>query len=135
MLQLGNTYTGKFSDIPTYLTVNHLYYAYDTKELYTFNSDHTPYLLAPRSGDNEHIEESKIVKVEIPKNELTSIDRTGVLMWLNINGVVVNGGEIIAVTIVDNQVVTSCLIRITSPYNHQVFTEGGDMIITLNIIC
>jgi hypothetical protein len=47
MAQLGNTYTGRFIDIPDHLTSNHLYYSWDSKELYGFNEDKTPYLLAP----------------------------------------------------------------------------------------
>jgi hypothetical protein len=47
MAQQGNTYTGKFADMPTYLTRNHMYLAYDTLELYGFDDQHNPYKLAP----------------------------------------------------------------------------------------
>lgn len=47
MAQLGNTYTGKFADMPTHLTTSHMYYASDVRELYGFDADKTPIKLAP----------------------------------------------------------------------------------------
>lgn len=49
--QLGNTYTGKLADIPKYLTRNHMYLAYDTLELYGFDENHEPVLLAPLTAE------------------------------------------------------------------------------------
>lgn len=50
MYQLSNLYTGKLSNIPRNLSVNHLYYAYDTRELYSFTSGGSPVLII--SNDN-----------------------------------------------------------------------------------
>jgi hypothetical protein len=47
MAQQGNTYTGKLADMPTYLTRNHMYLAYDTLELYGFDEQGNPFKLAP----------------------------------------------------------------------------------------
>jgi hypothetical protein len=53
MAQQGNTYTGKLADMPTYLTSNHMYLAYDTLELYGFQNDNTPIKLAPSDQISE----------------------------------------------------------------------------------
>jgi hypothetical protein len=62
MAQQGNTYTGKKADMPKYLTKNHMYLAHDTLELFGFDDDHNPVLLAPLTPEqvkviiNDHIE-------------------------------------------------------------------------------
>lgn len=53
MFQLGNLYTGKLSNIPKNLSVNHLYYAYDTRELYSFTSGGSPVSIISSGGTSE----------------------------------------------------------------------------------
>lgn len=61
MAQLGNTYTGRLADIQKQrLSPHHLYFAFDSKQLYTFYEDGTPYLLAPIFGDGSSAETDPI---------------------------------------------------------------------------
>jgi hypothetical protein len=80
MAQLGNTYTGKFKDIPSYLTQNHFYWSYDTKELYSFEPDHTPYLLFNQDNDLRTIH---IASTELP----VDYTKDDVLNYLNSIGI------------------------------------------------
>lgn len=68
MFQLSNLYTGKFSNIPKNLSVNHLYYAYDTRELYSFTNSGNPVLII--SNDNN----ISIDDVTNLRNYLNTID-------------------------------------------------------------
>lgn len=61
MFQLSNLYTGSVTQIPSHLTVNHLYYAYDTKELYGFNFDGTPILIV---GNDTNIQIEDVIGLE-----------------------------------------------------------------------
>jgi hypothetical protein len=73
MAQLGNTYTGRFADLQKQrLSPHHLYYAYDTKQLYTFFEDGTPYLLAPIFGDGSSVESDPIF-VSSPSYDITEL--------------------------------------------------------------
>lgn len=65
MAQLGNTYTGLLKDIPKYLGPHHMYWAHDKKELYSFEPDHTPFLVF--ENDNE-IDVVQINVADLPVN-------------------------------------------------------------------
>lgn len=96
MAQQGNTYTGKFIDIPEYLTPNHFYWSYDTKELFSFEDDHTPFLLFEQDNDLRTI---IIDAADLP----LSYTKDDVLTHLNTLGIVkeeietllveINGGD------------------------------------------
>lgn len=68
MYQLSNLYTGKLSNIPKNLSVNHLYYAYDTRELYSFTNTGSPVLLI---GNDTNISIDGVINL---RNYLNTID-------------------------------------------------------------
>jgi hypothetical protein len=74
-MQLGNTYTGQLKDIPDFLSRNHMYLAYDTKELYGFNTDGTHFLLAP----SPYVVASAFSGVDTKTLTLTLSDNTTVV--------------------------------------------------------
>ena len=97
MAQFGNIYTGKFRDIAsTYLTPHHMYFAYDTKELYSFNPDQTPYKLFNQDNITREI--------RIPANELpTPYTKDDVLVYLNTTGIDKEDIETLVIEVVGGQ--------------------------------
>lgn len=81
MAQLGNTYTGKVKDIPTtYLGPNHFYWAFDSKELFSFENDHSPYLVFDQDNDlrNIKISISDLPELYTQEDILTHLNTLGV---------------------------------------------------------
>lgn len=68
MFQLSNLYTGKLSNIPKNLSVNHLYYAYDTRELYSFTNSGSPVLII---SNDTNISIDEVINL---RNYLNTID-------------------------------------------------------------
>lgn len=94
MAQHGNIYTGKLKDIASsYLTPHHMYFAYDTKELYSFNPDQTPYKLFDQ--DNE----VRVIQIQVADLPL-EYTKQDVLDYLNTIGFDKGDIDTIAVEIV-----------------------------------
>lgn len=98
MQQQGNIFTGKFRDMPNYLTRQLMYYSYDTKELYGFDEAKLPFNLFDQDNETRVI---RIPSEELPE-PYTKEDVKGYLNGKGINKddietlvIEVTGGELI----------------------------------------
>lgn len=94
MGQLGNTYTGLLRDIPTtYLGPHHLYWAHDSKELYSFSPEHIPFKVFDQDNETREIQ---ILASDLP----TPYTKDDVMAYLNTNGIEKTDIETLVIEIV-----------------------------------